>query len=124
MGSADTLERSAEPPVLTEDVNIRVLISDPAVGLHPVLSCLPGWELVSISCPAGCLGPNLVGALPTGFLHLVVFLEQASPKDLEISQISGAMTNLVYRCRLKRTQKVSTLTLDESKHWGPKITSL
>lgn len=53
MGSADTMEGSPDPVVLTDEVNIRVLLTDPAVGLHPVLSCLPGWETVSLSSSAG-----------------------------------------------------------------------
>eukprot|EP00884_Botryococcus_braunii_P001066 jgi/Botrbrau1/10960/Bobra.0383s0014.1 len=38
-------------------------------------------------------------------LSSLVGWENAVPEDLEVSQISGAMTNLVYRCRLKRTRK-------------------
>jgi hypothetical protein len=93
-------------PDLEYEVDVDRLLVAPAVALHPVLTSLEGWEKVrqALFC-------SMWKASSGSGCNLKPCLSQATPEDLEVSQISGAMTNLVYRCRLRRTQKVRSLAV-------------
>ena len=49
---------------------------------------------------------------------------QARPKDIKVSQLSGAMTNLVYRCRYQREDEVRPLLNHQCKLLSPGFTNI
>lgn len=45
------------PPFVKVSVDVKLLIKDPVRTLLPILSEIPGWELVRLSASDSCEGP-------------------------------------------------------------------
>ena len=82
------------------ELDIQQLLKDPKAALLPVLRTINGWEQVKLF--ESCSG-QLFGSSDTN----MTFPVQATADRVKVSQISGAMTNLVYRCSYTTPNKVS-----------------
>lgn len=79
------------------DVDVQLLLKDAKTALLPVLRNITGWEQVS-----NVFRPSADRTQRQRLYDLL----QATSESVTVSQISGAMTNLVYRCDYDTPVKV------------------
>ena len=111
---------------IDEIVDVPTLLEYPSEALHPVLKHLKGWEEVSMRplcfphnldsfCRSiGCSYEKLSTCGPIAYRlassHVGTSDDvQVAEEDIEAWQISGAMTNIIFRCQNLRTCQVHVM---------------
>jgi hypothetical protein len=115
-----------------DEVDVSLLLHDPRAALFPMLTKVRGWEEVGavtrcrrrmqaelVTSHWDCQRPYTLACMhgrplehgrqaPVhADLNLLPWRLQATLDDIKVSQLSGAMTNLIYRCRYKRGAEVT-----------------
>ena len=100
--SLDTLGDSMRS---SHEVDISLTLAEPYVSLLPVLQAIKGWQGVGGSLHTCCLVSAACWAV-AAVLDNMALETQVTYADLDIHRISGAMTNLIFKCHNKRATEV------------------
>lgn len=87
------------------ELNVEELLKDPTTSLRSMLHIVPGWDQVR-GMSAGHVGSRTVGVLSVRPADAGLPALQECAKEAQVQQISGAMSNLVYRCSSARGHEV------------------